>query len=66
MLPGELPPRVSFFVTSRPGEIADRLARKCPEPLYKLEPTSETDLEDAAEFCRRRRFAGAGLSGFVS
>ena len=55
MIPAILPPHVYFLVSSRPGEVADSLRRKTPAlSPFALDPSSEENLRDAAEYCFRQ------------
>jgi hypothetical protein len=53
VLPELLPPYVYLLVTSRPVPLAEALARRSDVFRFHLDPASEANRRDAAEFCVR-------------
>ncbi|NCA70655.1 MAG: CHAT domain-containing protein [Sphingobacteriia bacterium] len=54
LLPSVLPPRVHLLLTSRPGPLVERLARRGDVEHLHLAGDSPENLEDAARYAERR------------
>src|SRR5262249_11036606 len=54
VLPESLPPHVYLLVTGRPVPLAESLARRADVYRYHLDPASEANRHDPADFCVRR------------